>query len=148
MSLVPEAVLISMCAPLVEPCCASYMEVFTRSSWMDSGAGVGNASPIAKYGDAVLWITDALVLAAPLTPVLFTTRAEDTELVLLPLNKLLASTPFNKKELLVSRWPFAQIGWLPKPAFAPVPFGNSAFTPGDKIAKPVKLPVGNGTLRI
>ena len=32
MVLVPEAVLMSMCAPLVEPCCASYMEVFTRTS--------------------------------------------------------------------------------------------------------------------
>ena len=41
--LVPEAVLMSMCAPLVEPCWASYMDVFTRNSSMDSGAGVGSA---------------------------------------------------------------------------------------------------------
>ena len=49
-------------------------------------------------------------LAAPLTPVLFTTRAEATWLVLFPLNRLLASTPFNRNVLLVSRWPLAQIG--------------------------------------
>ena len=72
------------------------------------------------------------MLAAPLTPVLFTTRAEATWLVLLPLNRFLASTPFSRNVLLVSRWPLAQIGWLPKPALAPVPLGSSAFTPGDK----------------
>src|SRR5271165_2190012 len=46
----------SMWAPLVEPCCASYMEVLTRTSVTVSGAGVGKAWPIAKYTDAVLWI--------------------------------------------------------------------------------------------
>ena len=86
--------------------------------------------------------------AAPAMPVLFTMRAEATELVLLPLNKLLASTPLSRNVLLVSRCPLAQIGWLPNPAFAPVPLGNSAFTPGDRIASPVKLPVGSGTSAI
>src|ERR1700752_3194023 len=113
----------SMCAPLVEPCCASYMEVFTRSSCTVSGAGDGRACPIARYTLAVLWIGAALVLAAFATPVLLTIRADATWLVLLPLNKLLASTPFSRKVLLVSRCPLAQIGWLPSPAFAPVPLG-------------------------
>src|SRR6266404_1089465 len=82
----------------------------------------------------------ALRAEAPLTPVLFTMRAEATWLVLLPLKMLLASTPFNKKVLLVSRWPFAQMGALPKPEFAPVPPGSSAFTPGDIRANCVKEP--------
>ena len=43
-------------------------------------------------------------------PVLFTIRADATLLVLLPLNKLLASTPLSRNVLLVSRWPFAQMG--------------------------------------
>src|SRR5271169_3981630 len=86
----------------------------------------------------------ALVLAAPLTPVLFTTRAEATWLVLLPLNRLLASTPFRRKVLLVSRWPLAQMGWLPSPLLTPVPLASSALTPGERIARPVKLPVGRG----
>jgi len=43
-----EAVLMSMCAPLVEPCCASYMEVLTRISESVSGAGVGKALPMAR----------------------------------------------------------------------------------------------------
>ena len=51
-----------------------------------------------------------MVLEAPATPVLFTMRAEATWLVLLPLNKLLASTPFSRKLLLVSRCPLAQMG--------------------------------------
>ena len=50
------------------------------------------------------------MLAALATPVLFTMRAEATWLVLLPLKRLLASTPFSRKLLLVSRWPLAQIG--------------------------------------
>src|SRR3984885_1463400 len=88
------------------------------------------------------------MLAAPPIPVLFTTRAEATVLVLLPLNKLLASTPFSRNVLLVSRWPLAQIGWFPRPAFTPVPLGSSALIPGDRIARPVKLPVGSGTASI
>src|ERR1700686_3181357 len=106
MSFVPEAVLMSMCAPLVEPCCASYIDVLTRNSSMVSGAGVGKAWPMARYGEAVLWMGSAVVLeilAAPPMPVLFTMRADATELVLLPLNKLLESTPFRRKVLLVSR---------------------------------------------
>src|SRR6202021_3528893 len=90
----------------------------------------------------------ALELAAPLTPVLFTTRAEATWLVLLPLKRLLASTPFSRKLLEVSRCPLAQIGALPRPLFAPVPPDNSAFTPGDQTASPVKLPVGSGSASI
>ena len=54
--------------------------------------------------------THLVVLEAPATPVLFTMRAEATWLVLLPLNRLLASTPFRRNVLLVSRWPLAQMG--------------------------------------
>src|SRR6202163_1547954 len=147
MALVPEAVL-SMCAPLVDPCCASYIEVLTRNSWTVSGAGVGSAWPMARYGDAELWITLAVVLEAPATPVLLTTRADATELVVLPLNRLLASTPLSRKVLLVSRWPLAQIGWMPSPAFAAEPAGSAALTPGERMARPVKLPVGSGTSAI
>src|SRR5580704_10535157 len=137
-----------MCAPLVAPCCASYIEVFTRNSSMVSAGGVGIAWPMARYGDAVVCSGDAEVLerlAAPPSPVLFTTRADATELVLLPLKRLLASTPFNWNVLLVSRWPLAQIGWLPRPVLTPEPAASSALTPGERIARPVKLPVGNGT---
>src|SRR5271154_7176225 len=90
----------------------------------------------------------ALVLAALATPVLLTMRADATWLVLLPLNKLLASTPFSRKLLLVSRSPLAQIGALPRPELTPVPPGNSALTPGARMATPVKLPVGNGIASI
>src|SRR5690348_14899720 len=93
----------------------------------------------------------ALVLdtpAAPPSPVALTTRPEDTELVLLPLNRLLASTPFRRKVLLVSRWPLVQMGWLPKPLLTPVPLESSALTPGERMARPVKLPVGRGTASI
>src|SRR5580704_17968460 len=78
------------------------------------------------------------------TPVELMTRAEPTALVLLPLKRLLASTPFSEKLLLVSRWPLAQIGRLPRPALAPVPGESSALTPGERMATPVKLPVGRG----
>src|SRR5271163_1339924 len=115
---------------------------------MVSGAGVGSACPMARYGDAVLWMISAVVLPAPATPVLLTIRAEATWLVLSPLNKLLASTPFRRNVLLVSRWPLAQIGALPNPEFAPLPPESSALTPGDKIASPVKEPVGRGTASI
>src|SRR5579872_5694630 len=99
----------SMCAPLVEPCCASYIEVFTRNSWTVSGAGVGIAWPIARYGDAELCTISAVELAANADPVLLTILAEATWLVLLPLKRLLASTPLRRKLLLVSRCPLAQI---------------------------------------
>src|SRR5277367_6746918 len=85
------------------------------------------------------------MLAAPPMPVLFTTRAEDTELVLLPLKRLLASTPFIRNVLLVSRCPLDQIGALPKPLLAPVPLDTSELTPAERTATPVKLPVGSGT---
>ena len=81
-------------------------------------------------------------------PVELMTRAEETWLVLLPLNRLLASTPLSRKELDVSRWPLAQIGALPRPELAPVPPPNSALTPADCVARPVKLPVAKGTLSI
>jgi hypothetical protein len=80
------------------------------------------------------------------TPVELMTRAEGTWLVLLPLNRLLASTPFSEKLLLVSRCPLAQIGALPSPLFEPVPPDSSALTPGERIATPVKLPVARGTV--
>src|ERR1700690_1674878 len=92
-------------------------------------------------------MTSAVVLEMllePTIPVLLQTRAEDTILVVLRLNRLAALTPFTMKVLLVSRLPFAQIGRFPNPAFAPVPPGSSAFTPGERIASPVKLPVGSG----
>src|ERR1700687_5445512 len=86
----------------------------------------------------------ALRAEAPLTPVLFTTRAEATWLVLLPLKRFLASTPFSRKVLLAWRWPVTQIGAFPRPEFAPLPLGSSAFTRGERIANQVKLPVGSG----
>ena len=51
-------------------------------------------------------------------PVLLMTRAEATWLVLLPLKRLLASTPLSRKLLEVSRWPLAQMGALPRPECA------------------------------
>ncbi len=48
MLFVPDAVLTSTWAPLVEPCCASYIEVFTRTSVINSGGGDGMDSPIAR----------------------------------------------------------------------------------------------------
>jgi hypothetical protein len=38
----------------------------------------------------------------------------------------------------------AQIGWLLNPELAPVPGASSAFTPGERIATPVKLLAGRG----
>src|SRR5580692_3708301 len=82
------------------------------------------------------------------TPVLLMTRADGTWLVLLPLKRLLASTPFKRKLFDVSRWPLDQIGAFPRPEFAPVPPDNSALTPADCTASPVKLPVARGTVSI
>ena len=122
MSLVPEAVLMSMCAPLVEPCCASYMEVFTRTSCEGLGRGSGQRladgeirrrTALNDFGGGAGW--------RPPKPVLFTMRPEGTELVLLPLNKIAGIDAVQKKVLLVSRWPLAQMGALPRPALAPVP---------------------------
>src|SRR5580698_2684366 len=118
-----------MCAPLLEPGCASYIEALTRTSSRTSGAGVGMALPMARYTDAALGTTPPAALLA--WPVLLTTRNESTWLVVLPLNRLLASTPFSRKALDVSRWPLAQMGELPSPELAPVPPGSSALTPGD-----------------
>src|SRR5579863_9368256 len=83
-----------------------------------------------------------------LTPVAFTTREEETLLVVLPLKRFLASTPLSRNELLVSRWPFAQIGAFPRPSLAPVPDCSSAFTPGERTTSPVKELVGSGTASI
>src|SRR6266853_2807969 len=145
MLFVPEAVLISMCAPLVEPCWASYIEVFTRTSWMVSWGGEGIDSPIARYTEPLLWIGRVLTAEAVLTPGAFTTLDEDTLLVVLPLKRFRASTPLSKKELLVSRWPLAQTGAFPSPSLAPAPDCSSAFTPGERRASAVKEPVGRGT---
>ena len=38
----------SMCAPEVDPCWASYMDAFTRTSSIVSGAGVGMALPMER----------------------------------------------------------------------------------------------------
>src|SRR5579863_9901315 len=94
--------------------------------------------------EARVWMTPPAPLLVE-TPVLLMTRAEGTWLVLLPLNRLLASTPFNKKLFDVSRCPLDQIGALPSPLAAPVPPDSSAFTPVERIATPVKLPVASGT---
>src|SRR5580698_11128073 len=94
---------------------------------------------------------DEITPPAPLlveTPVLLITRAEPTSLVLLPLKRLLESTPFSEKLLLVSRWPLAQIGGLPRPAFAPVPGESSALTPAERVAAPSTLPDGIGMFSI
>jgi hypothetical protein len=98
------------------------------------------------FRDALDWITPPPPLFP--TPVLGVTRSEATWLVLLPLNKLLPSTPFNRKLLLVSRSPLAQMGALPRPELTPVPPGSSALTPGERMARPVKLPVGSGIASI
>src|SRR5580698_5591171 len=93
--------------------------------------------------EASVWMTPpapALVEA----PVELMTRAEPTALVLLPLKRLVASTPLREKLLEVSRWPLAQMGWLPRPESAPAPPGSSALTPVERMATPVKLPVGSG----
>src|SRR6266568_7456187 len=137
----------SMCAPEVDPCCASYMDELTRTSCSVSGAGVGMASPMERYTEAEVGMTPPAPALLD-TPVLLMTRADGTWLVLLPLKRLLASTPFSEKLLLVSRCPLAQMGALPRPLLAPVPPGNSAFTPGERMATPVKLPVDNGTASI
>ena len=84
------------------------------------------------------------MLAAPPMPVLLTMRAQATWLVLLPLKRLLASTPLRRNVLLVSRWPLAQMGRLPRPVLTPEPLASSALTPGERMARPVKLPVGKG----
>ena len=44
-SLVPVLVFTSICAPLVAPCCASYIEAFTRNSCVNSGGGEGRLLP-------------------------------------------------------------------------------------------------------
>src|SRR5579863_1642248 len=94
--------------------------------------------------EARVWMTPPAPLVVE-TPVLLMTRAEGTWLVLLPLKRLLASTPFSRKLFDVSRCPLDQMGALPRPLTAPVPPGNSAFTPVERIATPVKLPVDRGT---
>src|SRR5947209_13055421 len=94
--------------------------------------------------DASVWMTPPAPVLDD-TPVLLITRAEGIWLVLFPLNRLLASTPFRRKLFDVSRCPLDQIGAFPRPLTAPVPPGNSALTPVERIATPVKLPVERGT---
>src|SRR6266567_1482701 len=94
--------------------------------------------------EASVWMTPPAPVLED-TPVLLITRADGTWLVLLPLNRLLASTPLRRKLLEVSRCPLDQMGALPSPLTAPVPPGSSALTPVERIATPVKLPVDRGT---
>ncbi len=76
---------------------------------------------------------------------MFKVNLEDsTWLVVLPLNTLSALTPLIERLLLVSRWPFTQMAWLPKPALLPEVLMKSALKPGLKIASCVKLPVPRG----
>src|ERR1039458_3026860 len=95
--------------------------------------------------EAADWMTPPPPPGLVWTPVELMTRAEETWLVLLPLKRLLASTPFSKNEFEVSRWPLGQMGAFPRPEFAPVPPLSSAETPVDWVARPVKLPVASGT---
>jgi hypothetical protein len=78
--------------------------------------------------EASVWMTPPAPVLDE-TPVLLMTRADGTWLVLLPLNRLLASTPFSRKLFEVSRWPLDQMGALPRPELAPVPPESSALTP-------------------
>src|SRR5260370_28582071 len=118
------------------------MAVFTRISCIVSGGGVAMPWPIWLYTEGVVWLV--VLFAAPKAPVLAVNRLEATWLVLLPLNRLFVVKPFNEKLLLVSRWPLAQIDWLPRPAFVLDVFRKSALTPGAWIANWVKLPVPSG----
>src|SRR5580658_7616162 len=81
-------------------------------------------------------------------PMLKLYRCEVDPLELLPLKILETSTPFTWKVFEVSRWPFAQMGWLPSPALVSSPLSNSAFTPGASTASCVKLPVARGVRAI
>src|SRR5580700_1970530 len=104
--LVPDFVSTLMCAPLLFPCDASYIEVFTAISWMASGGGVGSAWPIAPYTDVFVRIEPP---APKFSPVFRTKRFSPTLLVEFPLNRLFVPTPFKEKLLLVSRFPSAKI---------------------------------------
>src|SRR5260370_4347273 len=120
------------------------MAEFTCSSWMVSGGGLGRAWPIAPYTEVLVTISPLGLLPFPFSPMLTATRLDVTWLVDLPLKMLLVLTPLREKLLLVSRWPLAQMAWLPKPAFVPAVFRRSAFTPGLRIAAWGKLPVPSG----
>src|SRR5271166_530907 len=120
-----------MCAPLLLPCDASYIAVLTRISCSVSGAGVDMLLPTETYTD-VFEFTPVPSLTVP-APVLVRNLDSPTVLVDLPLNRLLLSRPFTEKLLLVSRWPFAQIAWLPRPPLLPDPVRKSALMPGLRI---------------
>src|SRR5215471_1633220 len=104
------------CAPEFALCVASYIAVLTRTSCSVSTGGVGRLCPTASY-------TDVLVLTSPAVvapwPVFNVKRLELTWLPDFPLNRLFALTPFTTKLFDESRWPLAQIAWLPKPEFVP-----------------------------
>ena len=75
-------------------------------------------------------------------------RCDASPLELMPLKMLVTSVPFTWKVLLVARCPFAQMFWLPSPAFVSIPLSSSAFTPGARTASCVKLPVASGVASI
>src|SRR5260370_20209962 len=103
-------------------------------------------SPIELYTEVLVWLVVPADDEVPNAAVLAVNRVDATWLVLLPLNRLFTERPFTEKLLLVSRWPFAQIAWLPSPALVPEVFRKSALTPGARIASCVKLPVPRGVL--
>ena len=105
-ALVPDFVLTPMCAPLLLPCVASYIDAFTVISWIASGGGVGRAWPIAPYTDVLVWIAPP---APKFSPVFSTNRFSPTWLVEFPLKRLFVLMPFNEKLLLVSLFPLAKI---------------------------------------
>jgi len=71
--------------------------------------GVADGEVNGSHGDITPPPPPGLVWA----PVELITRDEDTWLVLLPLNRLLASTPLSKNEFEVSACRVAQIGAFP-----------------------------------
>src|SRR6201999_3632861 len=109
-------------------CCASYIDAFTRSSCRNSGGGVGRLLPFDPNAVPDVCVSPPIALACPM---LNWYRCELALLEVFPLKMLLESTPFTWNVLEVSRCPFAQIGWLPRPAFVSTELSNSAFTPGD-----------------
>ena len=110
----------SMCAPLVDPCCASYISsVLTRNS-CTFRSGRRNCLADGQIGrsGALNGFSAELLLAHADARVIHD-RGLMSPAGRLAVEQVLASTPFSKNVLLVSRLPLAQIGWLPKPALAP-----------------------------
>ncbi len=82
------------------------------------------------------------------TPVLLMTRAEGTWLVLLPLNRLLASTPLSREAvggIALAIGPDRRVAEAGVGAGAA---GEFRIDAGRRIARPVKLPVASGTASI